>query len=151
MYKRQPADAEVSALSISGNVDAVAPGGSVTLTISALDGSDRGVEGHSFELITKDGKLGSLEEIGAGDYRVTFRVSKKAADSVRVSVVSEDGPASFIKIAVSDDAPAAEPETTTAETAEKPEKEPKERAPKTASGDGASDPCLLYTSPSPRD
>ncbi|MCO4746451.1 MAG: Ig-like domain-containing protein [Proteobacteria bacterium] len=99
-----PEGAAVTSISLAANPAEVAPGGTTTITISATDSNGAGVTGHSFELITADGKLANVEEVGNGDYTVVFTASKKASGEVRLSVASDDGPAAFKKVPVGGEA-----------------------------------------------
>lgn len=102
----------------------VAAGGTITLKIRAEDGQGRGKAGQQFDFAATTGTVGTVTDLGGGDYSVPLVVPPDAAaGEAKVTVASSDGTiVGFVKIPVS--APAAVATWGTSEPASEPAAEP---------------------------
>jgi hypothetical protein len=92
----------VTVLAVSSEPGTVAPGGTVTLKIQTNDAHGRGVGGQKFDIMPSTGTLGSVMDMGNGEYRVSLTVPSGISGEVKVSVVVGDGAAmGFLKLPVS--------------------------------------------------
>ena len=122
----------LAALDVSASPSQVAPGGSVTISVSAKDGEGRAVAGEALTALTSVGTVTALVDNGGGSYTGTLTVPDNASGVAMVVVTSGDGAVSKA-VQVPVDAPAwgstepavtepepepAEPETPEPETPE---------------------------------
>ena len=138
----------VSRMGLVAEPASVAPGGTVTLKLNAMDAEGRGVSGQTFEILASAGTISTVQDLGSGNYQTTLTVPVCVAGEVKISAVAPSGSVSaFAKIPVAGTSSwqsvAATPTDTTtqpadavAQTEPKPEKVKKEKAPKEPREDG---------------
>lgn len=87
----------LAALSVTTEPASVAPGGTVTVKIRALDATGRGVPGAKLDLLATNGsRFGAVTDLGGGDYQTTLTAAPDAAERVRISVLDPAGATSAI-------------------------------------------------------
>ena len=68
-----------------------APGGTITLKIRGTDASGKGVGGLTLDFVTSTGTLGTVTDLGDGNYQVPLVLGADAVGEAKVTVASEDG------------------------------------------------------------
>jgi adhesin/invasin len=92
----------LASLSTVAEPNTVAPGGTVTLKIKAVDARGTGVAGQKFDFVASSGTIGAVTDLGNGEYRAALTVPAGVSGEVKVSIVGGDGAAmSYIKVPVS--------------------------------------------------
>ncbi len=110
----------VATLALEPQPATVAPGGTLTLVITATDAQGRGVPGQALDLLVSAGSAGALQDLGGGRYQVTLEVPKRQAEPIKVTVSTSDGETfRFLKVPVGEavavaPVPAPTPEPTPA-------------------------------------
>ena len=66
----------------------VAPGGTVTIRVSAKDAESRGVGGQQLQVLASPGQVSAVTDQGGGNYQVTLTVPAGISGTVKVSVVA---------------------------------------------------------------
>jgi hypothetical protein len=104
-----PAGARIERFEVKAEPASAAPGGSVLLRIRGLDGQNRGVAGRRLEILTSNGQVGAVRDLGGGAYEVALVLAPDASGEVKVAVGSAEGGSAFVLgIPVSGSAPAAD-------------------------------------------
>lgn len=116
----------LASLDITASPSEVAPGGSVTISVSATDADGRNVAGAALTALTSVGTVTAVTDAGGGSYTATLSVPQNANGVAMVVVASADGSVSkAMQVVV--DAPAWG--STEEPVAEAPVEEPVEETP----------------------
>ncbi|MCK6502932.1 Ig-like domain-containing protein [Myxococcota bacterium] len=92
---------QVAALAVSPSATKVAPGQSITLTITAKDGAGAGAPGRQLQVFTNAGSTTTAADKGGGTYTTELTAPAQGTDVIRVTVVSpESGVSTMIEVPV---------------------------------------------------
>jgi hypothetical protein len=89
----------VSRIDLLPTAAGVAPGGTVTLVISALNADELKIPGQSFDLLTSGGEVSAVQESEPGVYRATLTAPKGAGGPIKVSALS-GGQMGLVEVAI---------------------------------------------------
>lgn len=154
---------QVASLAVSPSASKVAPGQSITLTITAKDGGGAGAPGRQLQVFTNAGSATTAVDKGGGTYTTELTAPASGTDVIRVTVVSpESGVSTMFEVPVGEPdpvwgiaateaaatgpsydptvreapvLPTTQPVAETVVAQPTPPKEKKEKAPSTAEGD----------------
>lgn len=90
----------VAKMSVAPDPAVAAPGGTVILRVKAVDDEGRGVSGQQLELITSQGRFGTVTDLGGGAYEVPLVLPAEATGEAKVSIAAGDA-SSFVKVPIS--------------------------------------------------
>jgi hypothetical protein len=77
-----------------------APGATIVLRIKATDAQGRGAAGQQLEFLTSLGRVGTVQDLGGGEYETTLVLPADATGEAKVSVAAATGASTFLKIPV---------------------------------------------------
>jgi hypothetical protein len=79
----------------------VSAGGTVKLKVNLTDEAGRGVGGQKLDFLVSSGTVGTVTDLGGGQYEASFTVPTGTTGDVKVSVATQDGTASsFMRVPV---------------------------------------------------
>jgi hypothetical protein len=104
-----------------------APGGKVTVRLSALDTQGLGIAELPFDILASPGDPSVVTDLGGGQYRATVALPKNASGELKVAVASGEV-SSFLRVPISGTAAVHEPEPVAASSASLTDESARQRA-----------------------
>jgi len=125
-YVAAPTVGPITAVNATSDPAEVAPGGTVTIMVSATDANGRGVGGNSIQILASPGQVSAVTDQGGGKYQATVTIPAGVTGKAKVSIVAPDASvATTLEIPISGGSWQAV--ATTDQTTEKKDEPKKER------------------------
>lgn len=124
-----PTVGPISAVNATSDPAEAAPGGTVTIMISATDANGRGVGGRSIQVLASPGEVSAITDQGGGKYQATVTIPAGVAGTAKLSIVAPNaGVATTLDIPISGGSwQAVGTADQSTEDKAKPKKEPREK------------------------